>query len=64
MTPETTEAEMAQARAQLTKLGRHPRGRNRLSTTQENSSVRGHRRLLALCARKLNREAQQVRCNA
>ena len=55
MTPAAIDAEMAQARAQLARLQRHPRGRD---FTRSNALMR---RLLALWAWKLNRDAQQAR---
>ncbi len=55
MTPTAIETEMSQARAQLAQLGRHPRGRD---LTRSNALMR---RLLALWAWKLNRDAQQAR---
>lgn len=55
MTPETIEAEMAQARAHLPKLGSNPRGHYPIR------SIALMRRLLALWAWTLNPKAQQAR---
>ena len=58
MTPDAIEAEMRQARDALAKLGRYPHGRD---LPRSNALMR---RLLALWAWKLNREAQQARRDA